>query len=183
MEVQTQKQRNIIFITGILTTKWGPSKWKSELTEKCPNDKIFIIHQLYFYTQKKKIDRMMKRIENILKNQQDTILIGHSFGGIIAVSAYMKNIEQGNNVIRKIITMASPHGIKIFGLKEIKEYLGYKNAELDDVEIQTFGGFADPVVFDKNSKIKFKKHETLLSGHFGFLFSKKIIRKIIKYSF
>jgi len=179
MKKQT-KQRNIIFIPGIATTKWMVNTIETEMLKKFPNDKVYILREFYFYTQKAKLNEIINDVEDIVANGLDTILIGHSFGGIIAISAYFKSLKKGRKNIKKIITIASPHSIEVFQLKEIKEYLEYKNTELNDVEIKTFGGFLDSVVLNKYAKIMFKDHKTFFCGHNAFLFNKRIIDKILK---
>jgi pimeloyl-ACP methyl ester carboxylesterase len=49
-------------------------------------------------------------VEEKMKNNNETFIFAHSFGGIIALSLLEKNKEK----IKKIITMASPHGRELF---------------------------------------------------------------------
>lgn len=132
------------------------------------------------FAQKNKLHEIINDINAIVKNGAETIFIAHSFGGIIALSAYFKNVEMGRNNIKKIITVATPHSVEAFHMKEAKEYLRYKNTGLDNVEVKTFGGFFDALVPNKHTRIMFTDHKTFFCGHNVFLLSKRIIRRILK---
>lgn len=138
------------------------------------------MREFYLYTQRNRLNEITNEVTDIVKNGIDTVLVAHSFGGIIALATYFKNVDEGRNNIKKIITIATPHSMEAFHLKEVKKYLHYKSTGLDDVEVKTFGGLADAMVPNKHSKIMFKDHKTFLCGHNAFLFSKRIIKRILK---
>ncbi len=171
--------KNIIFIRGIFANKFFAKAWREELQKTFPNDNVIDCGDFYFYTQKNKLNKTIKFVEEILRNGNETIIFAHSFGGILAIAIYLKNLTKGRNNIKKIITVASPHQMSIGGLKKIKNFLGYKNDDLESVEVETYGGVFDCVVPSKYSKLKNKKHQKMKASHLSFLFCRKTIRKII----
>ncbi len=175
-----RKKKNIIFIPGIVTYYWMLKNWRKELNKKFPNDDIYFIDEFYFYTQKEKLDKIIEKILKILDNNQDTYIIAHSFGGILATSVYFKN---NHHNIKKIIMMGSPVSYKAFWLREIKEYLGFDKKIDKKIEIKTYGGYFDLIVLNKYSFFDKKNHKSFFCGHKSFLFNKRIIKKILKENF
>lgn len=170
--------KNIIFVQGIFARKRASKIWKEELKKVFPNDEIFIIDDLYFYTQKEKLDNVINKIENILNNKRETIIFAHSFGGVLTISALLKNPNL-QCFVKKMITMATPHSFNFFGIKGIKKYLGYKNNNLKNIDIETYGGYFDCVVPFLFTNLQNKKHKNFFTIHLGFLFNINIISKIL----
>lgn len=174
------KKKNIMFIPGILTTEKMLSGWEKYLKKNFNDKNIHIIRGFYLYNQKNRLDEITENILKILRKDEDTIIISHSFGGILAIVSYLKNIKEGRNNIKKIITMGAPHSKKMRPLSKIKIYLGYNNVGLEKGIIKTFGGFFDFVVPNRYSKIKNIPHQSFFCIHNYFLFNNKIIKTIVK---
>ncbi len=195
MENFNLSKKNIIFIPGIATTDWMTKKWKEELLKFFPNDDVYILNKFYFYNQRAKVHEILNEVLDILKNNHSTYIIGHSFGGILALVAYLENQEMGRDNVKKIVTMASPHSMRAFALEEVKDELGYDSLNLGKIDIKTYGGYFDTVVpnrqsklfinphadpFDQQSEKVAKPHKSFFCGHNAFLFNKRIIHRIIK---
>jgi pimeloyl-ACP methyl ester carboxylesterase len=139
-----------------------------------------LIKNFYLYNQKNRLDEIVERVLKILEKNEDTIIISHSFGGVLAAVSFLKNKKEGRKNIKKIITMGSPHGENFFPVVKIKKYLGYDVENIDPDIFKTFGGFFDMAVPNRYSKIKNSKHRILVCSHNGFLYNKKIIEEVSK---
>ncbi len=168
---------NIIFISGVKTPKSWLKNWREILVEKFPHSEIHIIDIFYSSKDLKKILEVKEKVLKILEENKSTILIGHSFGGLLAVSGYLENIKKRNN-IKKIITMGSPHILNSKKRKKIKTFLNYEIANIE-IPVFTFGGYFDGIVFFTKTKYKNSFHKNYFVKHNSFLFSKKIIKKVL----
>ena len=172
-------KKQIIFIAGILTSKFSLKLWKSVLKEKYPDRDIFCIGEHYSYWNIKRMKKVTKQGMNLVGNKKETILIGHSFGGIIIGSILNRT---KNHRVKEIITIASPHKMNYCGMKRRKQVLKYSDKIPKGIKAKTFGAYFDPVVPFFLSSLKNSKHKNLFLEHLIFiLFSKKTMKKILEY--
>ncbi|MFH0845940.1 MAG: hypothetical protein V1851_00880 [Patescibacteria group bacterium] len=166
----------ILFVQGIKTTSLELTAWKNDLEKNFPNDEIIFMDEfVYFYWQDGKTEKIVEKGTNILNDGKSTLIIAHSYGGILA-KTMIERAENANVV--KLITMASPNKMESFGIKNSKEFLGTP----EDVDVPTIsvGGFLDPVVLFPKTNIDNSEHIDLWSGHTGFLFNKNVRQKVLE---
>ncbi|MCK4918432.1 MAG: hypothetical protein KAS02_01445 [Candidatus Pacebacteria bacterium] len=168
----------ILFIPGISTSASELIRWKRDLTFNFPDKEIIFLDDIvYFYWQDKKTEKIVEQGIEILNDGKSTLIIAHSYGGILAKSIIDK---AENENVAKLITMASPHTMESFGINNSKEFLNTP----DEVAVSTysFGGYVDPIVLFTKSDVEDSEHLDLWSSHTGFLFNKDIRRKVLEFA-
>lgn len=168
----------IFFVPGINTSASDLIRWKRDLTFNFPEKEIvFLDDTTYFYWQNEKTEKIVEKGVEILNDGKSTLIIAHSYGGVL-VKSIIDRAENGNVV--KLITMASPHKMTKFGIKESKDFLETP----DEVGVPTysFGGYMDPIVLFPETDVKDSNHLDLWSGHTGFLFNKEIRKKVLEFA-
>ncbi len=167
----------ILFVPGIKTWQWYLTGWKKDLEEYFPDIEIvFLDKPIYIHTQKKKCDEIVKHGVEILDDGKPTVILAHSFGGILA-KTMIKRAK--NHKVIKLITMASPHTMKAFLVESTKKFL--QTPESVEVPTITFGGTLDPIVPYKYTKTKNSTHENFVCEHMAFLLSASIRKKVLKF--
>ena len=139
----------------------------------CQNNDFPLFYTLY---EEDKQKHLISRINKYLEKSSDQyILVGHSFGGIIAYSLS----ENAYKRINKIITIASPHRVPFKWFKRIINKIPYKQSV--NVEEQLSYGFlfdtTVPFIFTKHNSSK--KHKNLLGEHNLILNNFEFITKIL----
>jgi len=173
------KTERIIFVPGIKTWNFYIKGWKKDLKKIFPEQEIIFLNDIfYFHWEKNKTKKIVDKGTKILQTPKKTIILAHSFGGILATKM-ISNLED-TSFIEKFITMATPHQMKIFGVKKAKESL--KWTENINTNLYTFGGYLDPVVpyFWTQSKNS-KSHKNLWCEHLGFLLFPWVRKEICNY--
>ncbi len=165
----------ILFICGINNYEWQLKGWKKDLSSLLPENEVIFLSQWYLHPQRKKINTLVQKGISIMEDCKPTIIIAHSFGGILAKSIIA---QSKNHNIQKLITMASPHQMNMLKLKEAKTYL--QTPESVNTKTLTFGGIFDPIVPFWKTHTKNSIHKNFWCNHWSFLYSKKIRKKIIK---
>jgi predicted alpha/beta hydrolase family esterase len=164
-----------IIICGIEYIKGSLNFWEKDLKKKFPKSEIILIKKFYYHFQHKKIEKITKKLISTINDSKPTIIIGHSYGGILALAA-INRAKKSN--IKLLVTLGTPHTMKGFGLISSKKYI--KTPEHINNKTLTYGGYLDyivPFIFTKTSN---NIHKNLISEHLGFVYSKKIRTKIIK---
>jgi|TARA_B100002003_G_C14065433_1_gene512751 predicted alpha/beta hydrolase family esterase len=173
-------KKQVIFVAGIFTPQKALDNWKEVLKEKFKDSDIITIGKSYSYLDIKKMKKITKKCLSLIKNNKETILIGHSFGAIIINSALNKYKKHN---VKQVIIIASPHKINKFGMKKRKAILGYSENATKGIPTNTLGAYFDPVVPFFTSSLKNAKHKNLFTEHFlSILYNKKTIEKILDYS-
>lgn len=170
-------KQTIIFIPGIFNPKFFQKLWKKEAKKQNFNF-IEFKHPFYSYWSIKKMKELEYEGIQIFKKHknEELIVICHSFGGIL-INIILSKLKDYK--IKKIILMASPVNMDIFGMKKRKKILGYNKNLRYKTKLTTYGGYFDPIVPHIWTKYHNEEHINLLSEHLLFLFSRKIIKKII----
>ncbi len=168
----------ILFIPGINMMRSALNGWKRDLSRAFPNIEILYLDD-YFYQHFRHhiIQKIVKQGVQVVQDKKPTIIIGYSFGGIIAKAIIAK--AKSANIIH-LITMASPHTMNAFGLKAAKQYISAPEKILN-IPTKTYGGYFDPIVPYPFTSLKKENHTNLLVEHLAFIYSKKVRKKIIKY--
>jgi len=86
-KIKMAKKRQIILVPGILTKKSILLRWQIWLNELFPLDEVKVIDEYYTYFEIDKMKKLKTELLDLIDNNKETILIGHSFGGIIINSA------------------------------------------------------------------------------------------------
>ena len=170
-------KKQIIFVIGILTGSSIESRWKSWLERIFPHDEIIMIGGYYTYFDFNTMQKKVTEIEKLIESNKETILIGHSFGGIIINSALNKSKK--NNVTR-FISIFSPHSYTLFGMNKRKKLLGYSQIENKNITLKSFGAYFDHLVPFFSSKQKNSIHKNYFTDHYIRLSrSEKFFKKVI----
>ena len=156
----------ILFVVGIQSPKIYLNGWKKELPKLFPGAEIHYIDDFYFHIEHQKIDAIVQKGVDILDDGKETILIAHSFGGMLGKTmiARAKNAN-----IRLLCTLASPHDIDYAGVLEARTFL--KTPKSVEVPSLSFGGYFDPICPFWKTEMKGAQHENLSSDHLSFLLS------------
>jgi len=161
-------QDRIIFIPGILTSaELQKFQWGNAATEMFPDREIVIIEKTYVYPQHKVLEEICKEVIDRLEDGVPTILLGHSFGGILAASVYWRCKENNKVDITKLITVASPHSYNAPGLEEARDYVQYHYKEITDIPVFTFGATMDHFVPRKYTSYPGSQHLDIRGAHSG----------------
>lgn len=155
------------------------------LLEEQYDNVIFTNPQLYFFSSSEKIMKMKKDlIAEIECSQEDTILIGHSYGGVLIGSIDLKKYKQ----IKKVYLIASPINnysnifdliVPFFSKPRKQINFNYNNLKLKNV--YTVGFVFDIVVPYFMTKLNSKRHSYYFVDHFlKFLFSRKFPKRLFK---
>ena len=167
----------IIGIAGILEfpKKSDGRLWKklrNAFNKHIPNAEFVFEGVFYFPWEKTKICNFSESVINKHDTGEDIILVGYSFGGIIA-TAIAERFKISH--VRMVVTIVTPHKIKIFS-----RMLGYSKEA--PVPIISFGGIFDLVVPCSITKHpRSKQHIRLLSDHLIlFLFSCRPAERIAR---
>ncbi len=166
----------IIFIPGIKTYNFYLNGWRKDLATQFPKaEVIFLNDEFYMWWQMEKLEKIISKALNILKDGTPTIIIAHSFGGILAKTIIGRSPKAN---ITKLTTMASPHTMSPLGIKKIKHKLNTPMTV--NVPSYTFGGYFDPIVPYRYTMLSNSKHQNLWCEHLGFLLFPWIRRKVTK---
>jgi predicted alpha/beta hydrolase family esterase len=169
----------ILFVPGINTPQFYLARWEKDLIANFPDKEIiFLAENIYFYWQEDKTEKIVQQGVTLLNDGQPTIILSHSYGGVLA-KTMISRAEQAQVV--KLITMASPHQMNVFGLDTAKDSLD--TPEEVAVPTYSFGGFIDPIVLFPFSDVGDSNHLDLWSSHSGFLFNKNIRKQVLEYAF
>jgi pimeloyl-ACP methyl ester carboxylesterase len=166
----------ILFLPGIDTQKWKLAFWRKDLSKAFPKAEIVFLDDIfYFYFQHDRIQKIVEQGIRIVQDKIPTIILAHSFGGIIA-KAIIASSPEAN--IQKLVTMASPHRLNYLGIKEAKKAI---HSPLSvPVPTETYGGYFDVLVPFPLSYIKKKHHTDLPVEHIAFLFSGSVRKQVIQ---
>jgi|GEM_PF-2992647 len=158
----------IIFIPGILTSpELQKFQWGKAAREMFPDREVIVMEKTYVFTQHGAIQSIRDQVLEILADGQPTVLIGHSYGGIIAVAVYWLAKNAGLTNITKLITVVSPHTLEAPGLQESRDAVGYSLQDIKDIPMYTFGARFDHLVPNKFTHYPGARHSNLLSSHSG----------------
>lgn len=158
-------KKQIIFIAGIFTSINTLNRWNNWLKELFPEENIIVIGENYSYFNLEKMKLNVLKLSNLIDSNKETILIGHSFGGIIINSAL--NNSKNNNV-QRVISIFSPHKINYFGMKRRKEFLGYSEIKNSKIKVKSFGAYIDHLVpfFLSKEGNENSNHKNYWSDHY-----------------
>lgn len=140
----------IVYVHGALSTKNSWNYIRQKLVEKLQRDKIseeFIKYDLNVEASEDIVLKMAKKVKVWIKEQDTSdlklVMIGHSFGGVLAVATVrvLQEFLEEANVEAKVITMSSP-----FAGSEVATFLRilrprsqfFKNVGSSDPFIKSF---------------------------------------------
>lgn len=129
----------------------------------------------YIYLQHDRLKKIVQEGKTIIQDGEPTIIIAHSFGGILA-KAIISHSPKAN--IKKLITMASPHRLNYLKIDEAKKVIS--SPFRVNVPTETFGGYFDPIVPFPFSYIDKQNHSNFPVEHMAFLFSRAERKEIIE---
>ena len=171
------KNKQIIFVLGIMTGNSIESRWKKWLCEIFPYDEVIMIGEFYTYFDYAGMQKRVKKIIELIENKKETILIGHSFGSLIMTSALAQSKE---NNVTNFISIFSPHKLNIFGMKKRKNLIGYSNKIDKKIKVKSYGAYIDHLAPFFLTKIGNEKHKNYFTDHYIELSrSERFFKKLI----
>jgi predicted alpha/beta hydrolase family esterase len=166
-----------LFVPGVQSPTFTLNGWRDDLQEHFSDSEIeFLDDEVYFYTEHKKLHRIVERGIDLLNDEVETIIIAHSFGGILS-KAMIAGSEHAH--VKQLITMASPHQLNYLAVNLAKRFLQVPLKT--QVPAITFGGYFDPIVPFRLSRIGNEEHHDLQCEHLAFLYSATIREEVISY--
>ncbi len=165
-----------VFVPGIVSPVFYQNGWKRDLERIFPEERVVFEQAFYLHFQYSKIEEIIERGREMLEDNLPTTILAHSFGGILA-KLMLKRAKQ--HQVKKLVTMASPHQMEAFGLKNFKNHFEVPQ-EPAGIELVTFGGHLDPIVPCALSRTAHSRHQDFWCGHAAFLHLPKIRRKVLK---
>lgn len=144
--------------------------WIADLSRRFPEAEIAVVNGFYFYWPDEAgvMRQMIAEGEALLSDQQATVIIGFSFGGLLAKAMTM---GAGKHDVRAIVTLATEHRGHLPRIAETRDlHLG---VPMDvDVATYSFGGWLDLIVWPWTTFTDRSSHRFLMTGHFAFMRSK-----------
>lgn len=150
----------IIFIPGIITSpKIQQFQWGRAAREMFPDREIVCLKRVYVYPQHEILLELKEQALDMLRDGKPTMVVGHSFGGIIATAAAQQAQREGLENVVRLITWATPHTMDVpdlahkipvpdsihLGLEEARQAVGYRHEPLN-IPVYTQGSRFDHVV-------------------------------------
>jgi len=161
-------QDRIIFIPGILTSpELQKFQWGRSAQEMFPERDIVIIEKTYLYPQHEVLESICEEVITLLEDGIPTVLLGHSFGGILATAVYWRTRENNRVDITKLVTVVTPHSFNAPGLEEARQAVGYEYKKATDTPVYTFGAKIDHVVPRKYTTYPDSEHVDIRGTHSG----------------
>lgn len=166
----------IVFICGISANKYSLIKWDKMLNKIFPNTEIVIMRKYYLYTQKENVNFFVKDIIKKLSEDKKTLLIGYSFGGMLAKMCI--NSMKSTDHIMCLVTLGTPHSMKNFGIKEAIR--NFSIPESVNIHTITIGGNLDAIVPLEYTKMKGSSvHYVLPCTHLAFVHIRRTRKEVI----
>ena len=171
------KNIRLLFVPGIHTPKWYVKWWKKDIHNHFSDiDSIFLDDVVYYYWQHEILEDIVQEGTRILRDGRPTIILAHSFGGILAKSMIARS--RGN--ISFFLTMATPHTMTYVGIHRAKKYISAP--ETVAVPAESMGGFFDPVVPFFLSRLPgAHRHTNLFCEHMSFLWAPWVRQRVIRH--
>lgn len=172
-------EQRIIFLCGINTSSRVLYNWKKVLQEEFPHyEHVFLGDKYYKFSEINKMKTLVNETIEILKDNKETYIVAHSFGGIL-VGSILNN--SSNHNITKILTFGSPHKMLKYGVEEKKRELSYSYDAFKKINTITLGGHFDLLVRKSFTSLPYSIHKNFFVEHQFFFFgSKRFIRKCVK---
>ena len=166
----------LLFVPGINTLPiflW-PLRWNMR------NQAYFTDYRIrkdvYSYTQHKRCERIVQSIMEDIIEHKPTVILTHSFGGVLAKTAVSRLKEHSVEVF---CTMASPHQYDGSGINATRAYLGTPNTLSNVQVLLSFGGTNDKIVRPEQSIMPNAVHINLAAKHSSFILNKAIINQVL----
>jgi len=163
----------ILFVVGIQSPKMYLAGWESDFPRFFPEAEIHYIDDFYLHLEYDKIEAITQKGVEILKDGKETIILAHSFGGILG-KTMISRAENAN--VRLLCTLASPHEMRYAGLSKAKKFL--KTPSKVPVPCLSFGGYFDPICPFWKTQMVDAPHENLPCDHLSFLLSPWIRQQV-----
>jgi len=158
----------IVFVPGIKTPVWAVDGWKSYLNYHFKNKEIVLIRDNYHYENKDDMIRLKKKLTDILVDGKKTLVITHSYGGIVVVASMQSEQAKAFNV-KKIVTLAGPFDPDFSDLYTSQEQIGYERSALNVPMVSICGIFDTTVPCRSTVFPEAKQGPRILVEHIGFL--------------
>lgn len=156
------------------------SEWIADLRERFPEADIAVINGFYYYwpEETEVMNEIIAEGLALLSDEQPTVIIAFSFGGLLAKAMADQAQRQG---VRAIVTLATEHQGHLPRIAETRDI--HLAVPLDvDVPTYSFGGLFDMIVWPWTSYSERSKHRFLLTGHFAFMRSRATRQKVLNVS-
>jgi len=168
--------KRVIFIVGIKTPQLYLRGWRKDLSRQFPESEVVFIDDWYMHWQRKRIAGIIKRGATLLADGVPTLIIAHSFGGLLARA--MLDRSNGQHAVQQLVTMASPHTMPFLFTQARAKLALPLSPQVDCV--QTWGGYFDPIVPFGWTSLPLAQHRNLPVEHLAWLFSGSVRRRVLR---
>jgi len=156
-------------------TNW--SDWIADLHNRFPEADIAVVNGFYFYwpDEADVMRAMISEAKALLADKRPTVIIGFSFGGLLAKAM---TVDRDHHDVRAIVTLATEHRGHLPRIAETRDIrLGVPM----DVDIPTysFGGWLDVIVWPWTTFTDRSRHRFFATGHFAFMHRKATRTKVL----
>jgi pimeloyl-ACP methyl ester carboxylesterase len=176
----------IIFIPGNNTSRSlhliEKSNWEEVIKKEFPSMNVEILYSPYDMWDIDLVQNTTaKLIQEIIEVDDNMILMGYSFGGLIVRLGYQKLPEIHQKKIKAIITMGTPHRIPNRRQRKFVEgTLGLIRSV--DVPMLALTGYLDTAALPYFARLRgvIMKTRSFWCFHPDFFYSKNIRKKVVK---
>lgn len=151
--------------------------WIANLHQRFPDAEITVVNGFYYYwpDEVAVMEEIVAEGIGLLADEQPTIIIGFSFGGLLA-KAMVARAQRHR--VSAIVTLATEHRGHLPRIAETRDI--HLNIPVDvDVPTYSFGGLLDPIVWPWTSYSGRSYHRFFLNGHFAFMHSEATRRRVL----
>lgn len=139
----------------------------------------------YCHVQHDTLDRVISTLENTIDLDEETLLIGHSMGGVIGQKVLNTIDPEGKQKDHvHLFTMASPHTSfripYIPNAQKALDKIGMTDKKSPHLKT-TFAGMFDYIVFPPASKVEEVPQKLILSDHGGFVYNPWIRAQVCRH--
>lgn len=151
--------------------------WIGDLRRAFPDADIVAVNGFYFYWPEEvgMIEQVIAEGQKILADRKPTVIIGFSFGGLLAKAMVARTQDHDVRAVLSLATEHRGHLPRIAHMRDVN--LGVPHDI--DLPLYTFGGWLDVIVWPWTTFTERSAHRFLANGHFAFIRSKTTRAKVL----
>lgn len=170
--------QRVLFIHGIRNRPIYSKGWQTDLAAHFGAENVHMFTDFYMHTDHTVCERHVQSLVSIANDYKPTVIIGHSFGGMLAKALIAR---QTMPTLHTLVTMASPHGLELLGVQACKDFLCIPKTVVVP-HMYSFGGLLDPIVPYMYSELPNATHTNLPVEHMAFVLSAEVRKQVLQKS-
>ena len=160
---------NVLFVPGIVCPAFVQSSLKRDMLKHSSITNVLVRTDFYLHTQTDRCMAIVRDIKQDIATFKPTVIIAHSFGGMLAKKALS---ELNTHSVTVYCSLGSPHTMQFAGVASARRLINIPD-ELHNVEhVLTYGAEYDPVVPKAYTTLPNSAHVVLPVWHSGLLLKK-----------